>query len=193
MSFRRFLGLDRPATDDPSGPAMTAATPAARSPGETATVRQIVARLEAMPPEQARFLAGFAYVLSRAAHADLHASEAETRLMERFVVEFGGLDESQAVIVIQVAKAQSQLHGGTEDFVVTREFARLATPEQRLAVLRCCFAIGAADDSISAEEASVTNQIARELGIERDELNAVRAEFHEKLSVIQEMRRNLGA
>ena len=34
---------------------------------ETATVRRIVAELEALPPDQRRYLAGFAYVLSRAA------------------------------------------------------------------------------------------------------------------------------
>jgi uncharacterized tellurite resistance protein B-like protein len=192
VGFRRFLGLDRPAdgrlpAGDRDAPAPTSA------PGETATVRRIVARLEALPPEQARYLAGFAYVLSRAAHADFDVSEAETRLMERFVVEYGGLDDAQAVIVVQVAKVQSKLHGGTEDFVVTREFSKLATPEQKLALLRCCFAIGAADDSITAEEASEVNQIARELDVDRDALNAIRAEFHDKLSVIRQMRRSLEA
>jgi uncharacterized tellurite resistance protein B-like protein len=157
------------------------------------TVRRIVASLEALPPDQARYLAGFAYVLSRAAHADLDVSEAETHLMEGFVVEYGGLDEAQAVIVVEIAKFQSRLHGGTEDFVVTREFSRLATDEQKLALLRCCFAIGAADESITAEEASEVNQIARELGVDREALNAVRADFHDKLSVIREMRRSLGA
>lgn len=191
MGFRRFLGLDRP-TASP-GATDGAPTPPPDTPGDTLTVRRIVASLEALPPDQARYLAGFAYVLSRAAHADLDVSEAETRLMEGFVVEYGGLDEAQAVIVVEIAKFQSRLHGGTEDFVVTREFSRLATDEQKLALLRCCFAIGAADDSITAEEASEVNQIARELGVDREALNAVRADFHDKLSAIREMRRSLGA
>ncbi len=37
-----------------------------RSAAETATARQIVARLDAMPPTDARYLACFAYVMSRA-------------------------------------------------------------------------------------------------------------------------------
>jgi uncharacterized tellurite resistance protein B-like protein len=155
---------------------------------ETATVRRIVARLEAMPPAEARYLAAFAYVMSRAAHADLHISDAETAAMEGYVVELGDLDEAQAVVVVEMAKLQTSLHGATEDFLVTREFARIATPEQKLALLRCCFAVSAADDSISANEASVVNQIARELDLSREQLNAVRGEFVERLSAIQALR-----
>jgi uncharacterized tellurite resistance protein B-like protein len=73
--------------------------------------------------------------------------------------------------------------------VVTREFRDISTPEQRRDLLRCCFAIEAADGTISAEEASVTNEIARELDIEAHELNAIREEFHEQLSSVQALRK----
>lgn len=185
--FRRFLGgdADREAVLEPAQPGV----PDAGSPEETQTVRRIAARLEAMPPDQARYLARYAYVMSRAAHADLDISDAETRAMERFCVELGGIDESQAVLVVEMAKLQARHHGATEDYLVTREFSRHATREQKLALLRCCFAVGASDDTITAEEAGVVNQIARELDVEREDLNAVRAEFHENLSAIKAMRR----
>lgn len=157
--------------------------------GETETVRRIVGRLEAMPPEQAHYLAAFAYVMSRAAQADLDISEDETRVMEQFLMEAGGLDEPQAVLVTEMAKIQARAHGATEDYLVTREFKRIATDEQKLSVLRCCFAVAAASGSISAEEASVVNEIAHELDVERAKLNAVREEFVEQLSAIQELRR----
>jgi uncharacterized tellurite resistance protein B-like protein len=189
MLFRRFL-QPQPAPDDAAeaAPAGSPARPDLAA-AETATVRRIVARLEALPPAEARYLAAFAYVMSRAAHADLEISEVETAAMERYVVELGGLDEAQAVVVVEMAKLQALLHGATEDFLVTREFGRIATEEQKLALLRCCFAVGAADESISAEEASVVNEIARELDLSRDQLNAVRAEFVERLSAIQALRR----
>jgi uncharacterized tellurite resistance protein B-like protein len=187
--FRRFLGLDRRPAADPRLPVGDDAAPTAGSDAETATARRIVARLEALPPKEARYLACFAYVMSRAAHADLEISDEETTLMERFAVEYGGLDSSQAVLVVQMAKLQARDHGQTEDFVVTREFRDISTPEQRRAVIRCCFAIGAEDGTITAEEASVVNQIARELDIERDDVNAIRAEFHEQLSAVQALRR----
>ena len=191
--FRRFLGLDRHPTPDPRLPVGDEAAPTPGSAAETATARRIVARLDALPPAEARYLACFAYVMSRAAQADLDISDEETALMERFAVQFGGLDEPQAVLVVQMAKLQARTQGQTEDYVVTREFHEISTPEQRLALLRCCFAIEAVDGTITAEEASVVNEIARELDIESKNVNAVRAEFHEQLSAVQAVRRLGGA
>ena len=186
--FRRFLGLDRgPA--DPRLPVGDDAAPLPDSAAETATARRIVARLEALPPAEARFLACFAYVMSRAANADLDISPDETALMEQFAVQYGGLDSAQAVLVVEMAKIQARSHGGTEDFVVTREFRSISTPAQRLALLRCCFAVGAVDGTISAPEAGTVNEIARELDLEPNDVNAVRAEFHEQLSAVQALRR----
>lgn len=189
--FRRFLRTETPVPPDEAADLATIdALPAPDvTAAETATVRRIVARLEALSPKDARYLAAFAYVMSRAAHADLHVSDEETATMERFVVELGGLDSAQAVLVVQMAKLQTQVHGSTEDYLVTREFARIASPDQKLSLLRCCFAVGAADDSISADEASIVNQIARELDVSREDLSAVRAEFHERLSAMQALRR----
>ena len=190
--FRRFLGLDR-GGPDPRLPSGDAAPSLPDSAAETATARRIVARLEALPREEARYLACFAYVMSRAANADFDISADETALMERFAVEQGGLDEAQAVLVVEMAKLQARSQGSTEDFVVTREFRSISTPEQRLALVRCCFAIEAADGSITAEEASAVNEIARELDVERDNVNRIRAEFHEQLSAVQALRRAGGA
>jgi uncharacterized tellurite resistance protein B-like protein len=188
--FRRFLGLDR--RPDPRLPVGDTAAPLPDSAAETATARRIVARLEALPPDEARYLACFAYVMSRAANADFDISADETALMERFAVEHGGLDSAQAVLVVEMAKLQARVNGGTEDFVVTREFRSISTPEQRLDLLRCCFAIGAADGTITASEAGTINEIARELDLELNDVNAVRAEFHEQLSAVQALRRGVG-
>ena len=192
--FHRFLGPTPgagPASPPPDATA-AGAVPAALSDAETATVRQIVARLEALPRDDARYLASFAYVMSRAANADLDISAEETAVMEQFVLRHGGLDEAQAILVVEMAKIQARTQGGTEDFVVTREFREISTPDQRKQLLRCCFAIEAADGTISAEEASISNQIARELDIEASELNTIRDEFHEQLSSVQALRRAAG-
>jgi uncharacterized tellurite resistance protein B-like protein len=194
--FHRFLGPTPGSQPAPPPDAATTATaagvPAALSDAETATVRQIVGRLEALPREEARYLASFAYVMSRAANADLDISADETGVMEQFVLQHGGLDEAQAILVVEMAKIQARTQGGTEDYVVTREFREISTPDQRRQLLRCCFAIEAADGTISAEEASTTNEIARELDIEAADLNAIREEFHEQLSSVQELRRAAG-
>ena len=184
MVLRRLLGIG----DDRPGQA-----PDPRlDEQETATVRRIVAELEALAPEQRRYLAGFAYVLSRAAHADLRVTEAETRLMEQIVQRIGGLPQSQAVLVVEIAKHQGSLYGGTEDYLVTREFARNSTEEQRFGLVESCFAVVAADHVITAEEYAELTQIATELGLDRAQLNVIRREYREHLTAIQRMRVETG-
>ncbi len=188
--FDRFFGRgDAPAAPAPAVPATAAVDTTA---GDTATVRRIVGKLEAMPPDQARLIASAAYILARAANADLVISEEETAVMEEALQRHDALDEATAVLVVEMAKLQAKTVGGTEDFVVTREFKSLATDDQRLNVLRACFLIAAANGSISAEESAVANEIANELDIDPATLVSMRAEFTDQMSVIQEMRRMAG-
>jgi tellurite resistance protein len=187
--FRRFLGS---VASTPSKPSVTARGTADQIAGETATVRRIVARLEAMPPDRARLIASAAYTLARAAHADLDISDEETAAIEAELRRDSALDEATAVLVTQMAKLQAKTVGGTEDYVVTREFKALSTPDQRLDVLRACFAISAASGSISAEETAVLNQIAGELDIDAPAVNGIRGEYHDRLSSVQQIRRVTG-
>src|SRR5688572_13074211 len=126
--FRRLLGVPAPdSSGDAPGQPDGSGTPRAGSgsggaraiAAETEAVRRIVARLEALPSERARFLAAFAYVMSRAAHADFDISPEETALMEAALVEHGALDEAQAVLVVQMAKLEARGHGATQDYLVT--------------------------------------------------------------------------
>jgi uncharacterized tellurite resistance protein B-like protein len=184
--FDRFF-KSKPA---PAPTAPTAAPPSAA--GDTATVRRIVAKLEEMPPEQARLLASAAYTLARAANADLEITDEEVAAIERALQAHGAIDEATAVLVTEMAKLQARTVGGPEDFSVTREFKALATEDQKLDVVRACFAIGAASGSISAEETAIVNQIADELDIDDATLNAIRADFHDQLSAVQNIRRISG-
>lgn len=167
----------------------TEAFESASAAGDTATVRRIVSRLEQMPPERARLVASAAYTLARAANADLDISAEETHVIERELQAHGAIDEATAVLVAEMAKLQARTVGGTEDYVVTREFTALADEPQRIDVLRACFAVGAASGSISAEESAVLNQIGKELQLDPDTVNDVRSEFHERLSSVQTVRR----
>jgi uncharacterized tellurite resistance protein B-like protein len=157
----------------------------ASDPVQTETVRKIVAELDHLPPQRARFVAAFAYILSRVAHADMSISDDETRAMERVLVERGHLPEQQAVIVVQMAKTQNLLLGGTENYVVTREYNRLASHDEKLALLECLFAVSAADQSVSTIEANVIRQIADELKLEHREYVEVRSKFRDHLAVLK--------
>jgi len=171
-SLLRFLGLRSSET-------------AAAEPAETDSVRRIAARLDKLDPQIAKYLAAFSYVLARVAHADLEIDEAETNKMQEIVQEVGRLSEEEAVLVVEIAKSQTRVLGGTENYVVTREFRRVSTPEQRGRLLECLYAVAAADGSISTVEAQEIRSIAEELGLSREEANSLRSRYRDQLSVFQ--------
>jgi uncharacterized tellurite resistance protein B-like protein len=174
LSLLRFLGL--------GGRKKRAARESER---DTATVRKIAARLERLEPETARYLAAFAYVLARVAHADLSIELEETAAMERIVCRITALAPEEASLVVEIAKSQARILGGTENYVVTRQFREISTREQRGKLLECLFAVAAADGSITGPESSEIAAIAEELGFTRAEANSFRSAYRDKLSEFQ--------
>ena len=171
MSFLKSLGLG--------------ATRSKADQGDTDTVRRIAAELDRLEPDRARYVAGFAYILGRVAIADREISDAETQAMERIVTDRGALPEAQAVMVVQMAKSQNQLFGGTEDFLVAREFGRLASYEQKLALLECLFIVSAIDHTITLAEDQEIARVALELKIEHADVVRARLAHREYLSVLR--------
>jgi tellurite resistance protein len=155
---------------------------------DTETIRRIIQALEAVDPARRRYLAGFAYVLARAAHADMVITNDEANEMGHIVSQIGGLPEAQAILVVEIARTQSDLYGGTEDYVVTREFKETATPEEKRAAVAACFAIAASDHEITAEEYAELTEIAEELDLSRAELNEIRAGYRDQVTAVKKMR-----
>ena len=173
-SFLKFLGLSE--------------TPEKTADDSTETVRKIVSELEAMEADKARYVAAFAYILGRVAHADLHISVEETHKMEEIVHSLGHLPEGQSVLAVQIAKSQNRLVGGTENFLGTREFSKISTPEQRQELLD--FAVSSADGSISGVEESHIRQIASELGFSHREFVKARSLYNEHREVLKPLLKN---
>jgi len=171
MSFLKILGIGREESS--------------RETGDTATVRKIVAELETMDADKARYVAAFAYILGRVAHADLDISEAETRKMEEILCRLGHLPEGHAILVVQIAKSQNRLFGHTENFLVTREFAQVSTAEQRQELLDCLFAVSAADESITSAEEAQIRQIASELGFSHRQFVEARKVYSQHREVLK--------
>jgi uncharacterized tellurite resistance protein B-like protein len=146
------------------------------APGEPqfAPLRETLEALDHLEPHHARFVAAFAYLLGRVAGADLQVSAEETRTMEALVREQGQLSHEQAMLAVQLAKTSNLLFGGTADFLVAREFSELATYDQKLALMRCLFALAATDESISMAEEGEIHRIAAELRIHQPDLVSLR-------------------
>jgi uncharacterized tellurite resistance protein B-like protein len=170
VSLLRFLGLGNDRKDDS---------------GDTETVRRIASQLERIEPDKAKYLASFAYVLARLAHADLDIDATETTEMERSVKALASLSDAEAALVVQIAVSQARNLGGTENYMVTREFRQTSTREQRGALLQCLYAVAAADGTISGVESSEIVSIADELGFTRAEANSLRGAYRDKLAEFQ--------
>ena len=168
MSLLRFLGLA-----------------GQKEERETDTVHRIASQLERLDPEQAKFLASFAYVMARIAHADLHIDESETSEMERAIRDIAKLTESESALVVQIAQSQAKNLGGTQDYVVTRQFRQISSREQRGELLQCLYAVAAADGTISSEESAEIAKIGEELGFTRAESNSLRSHYRDKLAEFQ--------
>lgn len=141
------------------------------------TVRRIADELDRLEPDQARYLASFAFVLSRVANADHEVSAEEVTTMEALVVDKGGVSADQASLVVQMARTQQKLFGGTDDFLVTRELGRVATHEQKLGVIDCLYAVAAADERIFNSEADVISRIGKELRVDQADLSRLRSQY----------------
>jgi len=100
-------------------------------------------------------------------------------------MRLGGLPEDQAVLVAEIANSQNRLFGGTENFLVTREFREIASEEERRQLLDCLFAVSAADNAITGEEESQIWQIASELGFTHEEYIAARLSYSDKRTVLR--------
>ena len=184
--FRRVLNLDEP--DSPDLPVAPDAPLPKGVVGDTDSVKVLAAQLDALPPARARYVAAFAYVLGRAANASGSMSDVERAEMVS-LANSAGLEPAQGPLIVDMAGSLSGEFGATEDFLVAREFKAISTMEERELLLRCCFLVMAADDEIDATESWLANRLAEELDVERPDLNAIRAEFHEQLSGVKEVRR----
>ena len=177
MSILRWLGLE---DSEPEH-------------GRVDSLGEIEKALTDLEPGQARYVAGFAYILGRVARADHDVSDAESALMAKLVAEHGRLPAEQAALVVRIATTQTLRHGGTEDFIVTREFGRIATRDQKLALLHCLFAVSATDASIRTIEDNEIRRIASELKLEHGDFIRVRSEHTGNLEVLRRRTPDEGA
>ena len=172
MSLLRFLGIRIESTT---------------VRGEEASLARIASELERLDPARARFFAAFAYVLARVAGADLRFEAEEAEVMEETLVRCADIDASEARLVVSIAQAEVDAIGGTHNYIVTREFGRMSSGEERMQLLECLFAVAAADDVITGDETNEIIAIAQEIGLTREDALAVRSSFRDKLAEMRKL------
>ena len=139
-----------------------------------------------MPPEQARRVAAFAYLLSRVAHADDQVTDPEREAMQRLLVDRAHLAPEQAAIVIGIATSKIVHVRGTQDYPVSREVAGHATVEEKRALIDGLYAVCAADGLISTVEDNDVRRVASEIDLEHGDVVAIRHRYRDSLAVLKD-------
>ena len=174
MSLLKFLGIGR--------------TVAGRD-AEPESLRAMTERLDAMAEEEARLAAAYAYLLARVAGADLRTDAAErTSIVER-LTDFAGLASERAELLADLAIAANEEHGASDDHLVARAFRDMTEPPERIRLLRCLYAVAAADETITTDEDNEIFEIATAIGIGRNDVVAVRSAWKAHLGSMKALPR----
>lgn len=174
MGLLKFLGLDR------------------RMAGRDDEPDSLVAlgeRLDALPPADARLASACAYLLARVAGADLRTEAVERETIRDRLVDFAGLEPEHAALVAEAAIEAAGRFGSTDDHLVARAFRDMADQAERLRLMRCLYAVAAADETISAIEDNEIFEIAAEIGLGRSDVVALRAEWKDRLGSMKALPR----
>jgi len=170
MSLLGFLGLDNRNATEGSVPESLAA---------------IATRLEGLPPDEARFAAAFAYLLARIAGSDLRTDDEERQEIARHLATFGGIDPERASLLGEAAVQAARTYSASDDHLVARAFREMSEREDRVRLLRCLYAVAAADQTISTREDNAIFDVAASIQVEREDVVAIRAEFRSHLGTLR--------
>ncbi len=170
MSLLRFLGLGR----DTTGPEW-----------EPDSLVALSRRLDALPPPEARMAAAFAYLMARIAGADLRTDADERASMIERLASFAGLPPERAELLADAALEALADYGATDNHLVARAYRDMASPEERLDLLRCLYAVAAADETITTDEDNEIFEIARTIGVPHPDVIALRSAWRSHLGTLK--------
>lgn len=170
MSLLRFLGIGGATRDRESEPA---------------SLTEIGAQLDALPREEARFVAAFAYLLARIAGADLRTDDVERDSIAHRLETFAEVDHELARLLAETAIRAASTHHASDDHLVARAFRNMTEQPERIRLLRCLYAVAAADGKISTVEDNEIFEVAVAIGVRRADVITLRMEFKEHLGVLK--------
>ncbi|MFP6655134.1 MAG: TerB family tellurite resistance protein [Myxococcota bacterium] len=152
---------------------------------EPASLAEITTQLDGLPAAEARFVAAFSYLLARIAGADLRTDDTEREAIAHRLESFAGIDVERAALLAATAIQAADSHHASDDHLVARTFRELSEKPERLRLLRCLYAVAAADENISAAEDNEIFEVAGAIGIGRRDVVALRSEFKEYLGSLK--------
>lgn len=169
MSLLRFLGIGGGDGRD----------------AEPTSLLEIARKLEDLPESDARFVAAFSYLLARIAGADLEIEDSERAAIAERLERFAEVGPERAALLAEAAVHSFEANSPSDDHLVARAFRDMTEEPERLRLVRCLYAVAAADSLISTREDNEIFEIANVIGVRRSEVVALRAEFREYLGTLK--------
>jgi uncharacterized tellurite resistance protein B-like protein len=175
LSLLRFLGLG--------------GSSSAGRDSEPESLKEIATLLDARPPEEARFVAAFSYLLARVASADLRTDDTERDAIADRLEKFAHVEPDQAKLLARTAIQAAVENSASDDHLVARAFRDMSERPERLRLLRCLYAVAAADETITSLEDNEIFEVATAIGVDRKDVVALRSEFKEHLGSMKALAR----
>ena len=151
-----------------------------------AAVREHLGRL---PVERAEFVAAFAGLLVRVAHADMELSDAERRALRRVIAKNTGLSAAESEAVADTVVHYATALAGIDYASLTSTFNELASEADKQQLIDCLYTIATADETASVIEEEEIRQVARALLLTHSQFIDIRTRYKEQLEVIQALRK----
>jgi DNA repair photolyase/uncharacterized tellurite resistance protein B-like protein len=154
-----------------------------------AAVREQIDRL---PPERAEFVAAFAGLLVRVAHADLEISDAERTVLHDVIAQQAALTAEESAAVADVVVTQATKLAGIDYSSLTAAFNKLGSHDDKEHLVDCLYSIATADGCVTVVEDEEIRQVATTLLLSHKEFIAIRSRYKEQLEVIKALREAQG-
>ena len=98
---------------------------------------------------------------------------------------FAEIDHDLAGILADTAIRAAADHDASDDHLVARAFRDMTEQPERIRLIRCLYAVAAADEEISTVEDNEIYEVAKAIGISHSDVISLRLEFKKYLGALK--------
>lgn len=131
-----------------------------------AQIRGTIRQLDSLDESTSEYLKALAFVLQRVAAADNQVTAAETRRMEKILVDHADLTPAQAVLVVEMAHQRRTTADCGCAYRLSRCLRSSIGSRRRSQILRFLNAVAEADGLVVERELDEVALLVAELGLE---------------------------
>lgn len=154
-------------------------------PPEHEFLRGVYRELDKLGPDRVEYLAAFAGQLARVALADSILSPEEEASIARLLRDRSRLEEADVRLVLDLIRHEADTLRVLQHHLLNRAVNECASPEQKLDLIDCLYAVAGADGSIADVEDQEIRLVAHAILVPHNELMTIRARYKDRLEVMR--------